>query len=163
MTTTTQMDNAKVGYNITSANHFSRAKNQPILLWNITTHTQNVWNIGHNYLNLTKSQMLFYKHEQHIIPDNCTTRYDKNHHILLWDITTPKMYEKNATISQIWHTAKIYFTCNSSPWYLIIVPNIKEIHPAIMEECLRMDRQDGRTDRRLDWWTGPFPIFPHST
>ena len=31
--------------------------------------------------------MLFYKHKQHIVPDNCT-KYEQNHHILLWDITT---------------------------------------------------------------------------
>ena len=37
----------------------------------------------------------------------------------------------------------------SSPWYLITVPNMKKIHPAIMEECSRMK-----------WQIGPFPIFP---
>ena len=90
-------------------------KNQPIL-WNITTNIQNVWKIGHNYSNLAKCQMLFYKHEQCIIPD---TKYEKVSQ------QTLKIYEKMPTITQIWHRAKFYFTCISSPWYLIMVPNMK--------------------------------------
>ena len=66
-----------------------------------------------------------------------------------------KSYEKIAIITQIWHRAKFYFTCINGPWYLIMVRNMKKIHLAIMGECMR-------TDRRLDWWTGPVPIFPNS-
>ena len=64
---------------------------------------------------------------------------------------TLKMYEKITIISQIWHRAKFYITCISSPCYLIMVPNTNEIYPAIVKECARMD-----------WWTGPFPIFHDS-
>ena len=34
-----------------------------------------------------QSQMLFYKHEQHMVPDN-DTEYEQNHHIFLKDTTT---------------------------------------------------------------------------
>ena len=52
--------------------------------------------------------------------------------------------------------AKSYFTCLSRPWYLIMVPNMKKIHPATMKECVRMAKwTDGWTDG-----TGPFPVFP---
>ena len=37
-----------------------------------------------------QSQMLFYKHEQHIVPDTCT-KYEQDHHILLCDITTQNL------------------------------------------------------------------------
>ena len=60
---------------------------QPILLWDITTNTQNVWQSVHNYSNVVQIQMLFYKHEQHIVPDRAT-KYEQNHHILLCNITT---------------------------------------------------------------------------
>ena len=40
----------------------------------------------------------------------------------------------------------------SSPWYLIMVKNMKKIHPVIMEECARTDRQ-----------TRPVPIIPDYT
>ena len=40
---------------------------------------------GHNYSNLIQSQTAFYKHEQLMIPDNCT-KYENQH--ILWDITT---------------------------------------------------------------------------
>ena len=74
-------------------------------------------------------------HEQHIVPDNCT-RNEKKIYIFFSEISqqTLKMYEKIATISQISYRAKIYFTYFISPWYLIMVPSMKEIHPAIMEE-----------------------------
>ena len=108
---------------------------------------------------MAKSQMLFYKHEQHIIPDN-STRYEQKlpHSFLRYHNKHSKVYEKIPIISQIWHRVKMYFTCISSPWYLIMVPNMKEIHPAIMEECTRMVRQtdgltcqtDGKTDKQID-------------
>ena len=96
--------------------------------------------------------MLFYKHEQCMIPDNCT-KYEQNHQIVLCDITT--------NTQNLWkhyhnYRAKFYFTCISSPWYLSMVPYMKKIQPAIMEECTRMDWQ-------MDWWIGPFPKFPNST
>ena len=51
--------------------------------------------------------------------------------------------------------------CISSPWYLIMVPDMKKIHPDIMEECLRTERQVSRhTERKTDWRTRPIPIFP---
>ena len=57
-----------------------------------------------------QSQMLFYKHEQGIVPDNCT-KYEQNHHILLRDNTTntQNLILKIAIITQILHRAKFYF------------------------------------------------------
>ena len=36
---------------------------------------------------ILQSQMIFYKHEQGIVPDN-STKYEQNNNILLQDITT---------------------------------------------------------------------------
>ena len=44
-------------------------------------------------------------------------------------------------------TAKFYFTCISSPGYLIKLYSMKKIHPAIVEECVRMDIWTQETDR----------------
>ena len=38
--------------------------------------------------------------------------------------------------------------CINSPWHLIIVLNMKKIHQAIMEECMRID---GQVDQSMDW------------
>ena len=103
--------------------------------------TQNVWKSGYSYSNLAQSQMLFYKDEQCILPDNCT-KYEHNHHILLQDISTLKMYEKIAIITQIWYKAKFYFTDLSGPWYLIMVP-------ILWRKSWR--NTQGRLDRRINW------------
>ena len=75
------------------------------------------------------------------------------------------------SFGQIWYRAKIYFTCISSPWYLIMVPNMNEIHQAIMEECMRTAKQmegltdgclDGWTDRWTDGWTDGLDTFLYS-
>ena len=60
----------------------------------IKTTAQNAWKSGHNYSNLAQSQMLIYKHEQLMVPDNWTKYYEQNNHILLWDIIILKIYEK---------------------------------------------------------------------
>ena len=46
----------------------------------------------------------------------------------------------------MWHKAKCYFTCSNDASYLIMVPDMKNIHPYIMEEC-------AMTDRWVDRWT----------
>ena len=53
--------------------------------------------------------MLFYIHQQHMIPDYCT-KYE--YQLILSDITQNKhnMYEKVSIITQPWHRAKCYFT-----------------------------------------------------
>ena len=131
---------------------------QLILLWDITTNTQNVrtgmaiitpiWHRAKCYL--TSMNNAWYL------------------------ITVPNMNKITTFISKIsqplnnlWKNchnysngAKLYFTCMRSTWYLILVPNI---HQAIMEECTNrwLDRQ---MDVRLEGQTGPFPtcIFPDS-
>ena len=101
--------------------------------------------IGHNYSNLAKSQILFYKHEQHIIPDNCI-QYEQNRHILLWDITTnTQNLQKIAIISHIWNRAKFYFKSISSDHGAQYEGNPSSNHGGLM---------DGQTD--------PFLIFPNS-
>ena len=56
---------------------------------------------------------------------------------------TFKIYDFFYIITQIWNRAKLYFTCISGPWYLIMVPNIKKIHSAVIKECARMDERMG--------------------
>ena len=46
-----------------------------------------------------QSKMLFYKHEQHIVPDNCTN-YEQKQHILLQDST--------ATTQNLWKNSHNY-------------------------------------------------------
>ena len=83
--------------------------------------------------------MLFHKHVQHIVTMIPEPNMNKLPH------STPRYHNKSskfmklAIITQIWDRAKFYFTCISGPWYLIMVPNMKKIHPAIMEECVRMN------------------------
>ena len=53
-------------------------------------------------------------------------------------------FSDKMAITQIWHRAKLYFTCISSPWYLIMVLNMKKIHLVIVEECAKTDiEKDG--------------------
>ena len=71
------------------------------------------------------------------------------------------IYKWMVIITHMWLGAKFYFTCISSrPWYLIMVPNMKNIHKVIMEECPRTAR---RTDRGTDRLISLIPIFPDST
>ena len=125
----------------------------------MTSHqnTQNVWKDYHNYSNLAQSQMLLYKHEQCMVhvPDNCT-KYEPNHHILLWDITT------NA--QNLWKKAHNYSNLAQSQirFYMhqrTIVPGQSieyEENPASHYGGIHKDRlTDGLTAR----WTGPFPIL----
>ena len=62
-----------------------------------------------------------------------------------------QIYERIAIITQIWHRAKLYCTCISSAWYLIMVLNMNKINHAIMEECTRTARQTDRQTDGLDW------------
>ena len=60
-------------------------KNQSIILWAITTYTENTWNSCHIYSNVAQSQRYF--------TSMSNTRYliivlNMNHNILLWDIKT---------------------------------------------------------------------------
>ena len=74
-----------------------------------------------------------------------------------------KFYEKIAIITQIWHRAKFYFTSIHGSWYMIMVPNMKKIHLAIMEECMRTDwEMDGQTDGWMDSWTDGLDPFLYS-
>ena len=73
--------------------------NQPIFLWNITTNTQNVWKSGCNYSNLAQSQMLLYKHEQPITPNNYLI-WPKSPHSFLRYHNKHKIYHNLAIITQ---------------------------------------------------------------
>ena len=42
--------------------------NQSILLWDVTTDTYNWWTKFHNYSNLVQNHMLYYMHQQHMVP-----------------------------------------------------------------------------------------------
>ena len=64
-----------------------------------------------------------------------------------------KIYEKRPKLLTFGR-AKLYFKCISR--YLIMVPNIKTIHPAIMEECAMLDRW---TDRQGAFLYSPIPLL----
>ena len=57
-------------------------------------------------------------------------------------VRTNKLYDKIAIITQIQQRTKFYLMCTSNPWYLImiLIINMKKIHPSVIEECLRMVR-----------------------
>ena len=125
---------------------------------------------------------IFYMHQVPIVFDYCTIYITKSTHSFLWNIAIItqtwhrtkyyftsmsnrittffseisqqklKIYEKIAIITQSWHRAKFNFTCISGPWYLIMVPNMLKIKPAIMEEC-------ARTARQTDWTMVYIPRF----
>ena len=52
-------------------------QNHHILLQYITTNTQKLLINSHNYSNLSQSQILFYMHEQPMVPDH-GTQYEEN-------------------------------------------------------------------------------------
>ena len=83
-----------------------------------------------------KAKCYFYKCE----PDHCSKYGKKYIYSSLRYHNKLIIYEKIAINTQIWHKAKFYFMCIRRQWYLIMVPNMKKIHPAVMEECARMDR-----------------------
>ena len=120
---------------------------------------QNVWKRGHNYSKWAQSIILFYKHKYNMVPNYCT-KYEQNHNIRVWDMTPNTQNLWNiAIITPIWDRAKFYFTCIIIIWYLIKMSNMKKIHWAIKEECAWMDWQ---TERQIDLWSEPVPIFPNS-
>ena len=80
---------------------------------------------------------------QCLVPDYCT-KYEHYHHILLVNITTntQNVWKCCHTYSHLaQNQMKFYFTYTINPWYLIMAPNMKKIHPTIMEECTRKDRR----------------------
>ena len=72
-----------------------------------------------------------------------------------WDITTntQNLWKNRHDYSNL-AQSQYYFTCNSSPWCLIMVPNMKKIHAGIMEECVRMD---GWMDGQAFFLYSPIP------
>ena len=54
-------------------------QNHHIQLWDITTNTQNLWKQYHHYSNWAQSQILFYMHQQPLLPDHHhSTQYEEN-------------------------------------------------------------------------------------
>ena len=107
-----------------------------------------------NNPNLAQCQILFYKHKEQMVPDYCT-KYEQNHCTLLWHITkntNKNMIKLPWVITQIWHRAKFYFMCISSPWYKIMVPNTwrKSIQP---------QWRNGWTDRPGQFLYSPIPLL----
>ena len=82
-------------------------------------------------LQIWHRQMIFYKHKQCMVLDTCT-KYEENHHILFLDITTQNVWKNCRNYSNL--ADIFYFRCISGLWYVIMAPNMKKIHPAIMEE-----------------------------
>ena len=132
--------------------------NIQLFMCKISQNTQQLWQHRHKYPILAQSLSIFYVHKASMMVDHCT-QYEQNPWIHIRYITTNiqnvwtlTIYEKIATITQNWGRDKFYFTCISSRWYLIMVPNMKKIHLAIMEECTRTDIwQHWQTDRTLSY------------
>ena len=85
---------------------------------------------------------LIHKHEQRIVSDSCI-KYEQTTFSSGIVQQTLNIYEnKIVKFGQI----VFYMTEQSLVLYLIIVPNMKTIHPAIMKECARIGWEtDGRT------------------
>ena len=75
--------------------------------------------------------------------------------------TTLKRYDKVAIITQIWHRPKslLHASAAHGTMYLIMVPNMKKIHLAIMHED---EWLDGLMDRWTDCLTDRQDPFLHS-
>ena len=100
--------------------------------------TQKLWQQKHNYPIIAQGQGICYVHKASMMVDHCT-QHEPNLLIHLRSITTNIQHVLNhahkcyilaksqgilAIITQIWHRAKLYFTCISGPWYLIMLPNM---------------------------------------
>ena len=71
---------------------------------------------------------LTYIYKVPMVVDYCTKK-EQNQPILFCYIATNIKFKKNiGVITQIWHTAKLYFICSGNTWYLISVPNINKIN-----------------------------------
>ena len=114
-----------------------------------------------NYSILEGRQMLFYMHQQHMVPDMLTVPHINEMNTVFSEISqqADNIYEQIAIITQIWQRAKFYFMCISSQRYWIMIPNMRKIHPTIMEEyTVIMDRQS-QTDRLIDQNHSYIPQF----
>ena len=79
---------------------------------------QHLWYNQHKCYMLTQSQCIFCMHlDQDPIVVYCHTKYEQNQPIIFWNIETNIKFKKNIDIiTQIWHIAKLYFTCGGSTW-----------------------------------------------
>ena len=69
-----------------------------------------------------------------IMVDYCT-KYEQNQPIIFWDIARNIKFKKYIGIStQIWHSAKLYFTCFGNTWYLITAWSMNKINKYFSEQ-----------------------------
>ena len=133
-------------------------ENQLILsAWGITTHTQHIWQGSHDYSNLAICYFTSMNNVWYLITVPSMNKITT----FVSEISqqTLKIYGKKIHYYSNLAQSKILFYMHQWPMVLNHAPNMKNIHPVIMEECKRMDIQN---DRQMDWWTGPI-IFPDST
>ena len=81
-----------------------------------TTNIQNIWhNDGHKCYILAPSQGIFYMHQVPRVLDNSYQLRTKSARSFLRYHNKHIKFKKNiATITQIWHRTKCYFTCISN-------------------------------------------------
>ena len=85
--------------------------NHRILLQDIRTNSH-LWKNCHNYANLSQCQILFYMHQQPMVPDY-GAKYEENpswHHRGKCNDGIQFM-KKNTIITQVWHIVRYYFIC----------------------------------------------------
>ena len=93
--------------------------------------------------------MLFYLHQQHIVPDYCT-KYEQNQHILIYITTntyTCNLWKKCHNYSNLEQNQFLYYV-HQQPMVLNHGTKYEEKPSSHPEECVKMDRQ-----------TRPIPIF----
>ena len=103
--------------------------------------------------------MLFYKHGTWLLFQIWT----KVWHFSLRDHNKHSKCMKKVDQLLKFRTEPNSSMCISSPWYLIMVPNLKKVHPSIMDECVRINRwMDRQADRQTDWAHSCIPWFPNN-
>ena len=96
-----------------------------------------------------------------MIPDSCTN-YEQSHHMLLRNITTLKIYEKNNHNYSNLAQSQILLYIHQWPMVSDYDTQYEE-NPSSHHVRNVRGRRDKWTDWLSDWRTGPFPIFPDST
>ena len=107
---------------------------------------------------IIQSQIIFHKHKQCMVPDNWSI-YEERPHIPLWDTTR--------NILKLWTNCHNYSNVAQSQilFYRHQWPIVPHHHTQYEENPSSHHGgvcKDGHPDCKMDWRTGPFPIFPNS-
>ena len=102
-----------------------------------------------------------HKHEKCLVPDNCT-KYEQNHHIRLWDITTLKILLWNITTNtaNLWKNGYNY--SNVAHRHIIIYKYQQPMvpyHGTQYDENPSNHRREMHKDWGIDWTFSYIPQF----